>query len=858
VSVPNIDFKTIKADNLQVHYSDEYQNEAQKAIRLEQNIIQNYEDSFGYKFDESMHVGIFSSKNQVPNAYSTQIPLNLQHNFVGGALLVDEMCFSSWLKGLLYHESAHNYQLNPKKNVLSHFSHKYFGNLPFTFLFIVPVFPLPNTTISSFLLEGNAVLNESTFNNGGRLYSGKNLALVMAQAKAGYLTPERTYNSHLFFPYTTHHYIVGGFFQLFLAQKYGVDRVNSYFYTHSGQWLPFFTNIAFKDTFENDFESELKEFNEYMLKKHKEFNPTDAKILATSTSHKKFNSNKNEIFFLTSDGVSKPTLITISKNSKRISKQKGNWFMGEVFKIDNDYYTSSFASISAQSNEIALFNKDRKVLKDTHSKAIQGVLSDGKIVYIDVPQSYFSFKLYVGDMFYDTLNSTAFVDEKDNIYYFKQNNKIRTLYKNKKPIFSYKGWFGHVCDVDENGVLFIGASEHGSTLYRYNGKVERLSNFDDIVDAKILGDELLIATIGADSYRYYKISPTVSSSDVFEYKFFFEDNNSTDSQFFKIADRKPEEYSEIKNFHYSSLEKDIIASDNGINFSIKANFEDPLLQNKFSIFSKKTDDETIAGVGYQNSKNRLNYGFDIYGVIEHDNNISSRGFGAMLNLEYPLYATDNKNIDLSLTYLLDYDRDERLPLTLALNYSDAKHYGHSFFVNDYKALSLFVSNDRDDILAGIEGKYMQDLSNEFYFSLSGKYVKADLDSDKNRSKRGIKIDNNYGFDKYTTIKMPSLKNDLYTKEALVGEVGVYKTFNFSSYFFSFPLSLRREALYSKYRYYDFTFRNDYSKVFNEIIVGLKADLLFFNNFPIPLSFEYIQNDDLKESNNFNFEFGYSF
>jgi len=69
--------------------------------------------------------------------------------------------------------------------------------------------------INPFLLEGNAVLNESRFGNGGRLYSGYALAELIEMANGGLITPELTYNSTLEFPYGEKSYLIGDFFRSF-------------------------------------------------------------------------------------------------------------------------------------------------------------------------------------------------------------------------------------------------------------------------------------------------------------------------------------------------------------------------------------------------------------------------------------------------------------------------------------------------------------------------------------------------------------------------------------------------------------------------------------------------------------------
>ena len=181
--------------------------------------MNQYEKEFGFKLDEKMRVGIASSRNQIANAMATPAPLNLQFLYGAGAGAVDYFCFDSWMKTILIHETAHNYQLNPKKNWISKVSHKVFGNTPFSILGPLLMFPIPNMLENSFIMEGNAVLNESRFGNGGRLYSGYALAEVVAMAHAGEIRPEMMYNPTLEFPYGEKYYLIGGFFQQFLIDS---------------------------------------------------------------------------------------------------------------------------------------------------------------------------------------------------------------------------------------------------------------------------------------------------------------------------------------------------------------------------------------------------------------------------------------------------------------------------------------------------------------------------------------------------------------------------------------------------------------------------------------------------------------
>jgi hypothetical protein len=839
---------------LDIIYTDSMQKEATLTRSFEKEVIKNYEKSYGYSFDEKLHLGLLSANNQIANAFSTQFPFNMQMNYIGGTLMVDYMGTSSWIKTLLLHESAHNFQTNPKKNPLSRIAHKIVKNIPVTSLYFFPIFPVPNSLESPFILEGNAVLNESRFGIGGRLYNGFLLAMSITQARAGYITPQRSYNSHLYFPYGTHHYIVGGFFQLYLAQKYGVDKVNGYFWNFSGQYLPMQTNAIFKMTFGEDFEFELKEYAKWLKDKYSEFCESSGELMATSKVHDKLNSDQDEIFFLTSDAISKPKLNIISKKGERVIKRRDSFFLGEVFKVDGKYYSSTSSTTEVEKIEIGLFDSQGDILDKSRSKILQRVLSDGRFVYFDVNRSFDKPALYVDGEFYEYVNSSVFSDEDDNLYYFKQDGKKRILYKNREPLFSYLGWYGFVVDVDENGIYFVANSKNGSSLFLFqNGEFFRVTKGDDVIDAKLLDNNmLLVTTITANGYDYLKL-PTIHKREIpYNRTYFFEHSSDFNLKYDKtekLAEGvKP--YRAYEELSYSSLEQSFIIQEDGVDFNIGANFSDPLMQNSAKIYLSRYDDETIAGVSYENSVFRLRFGADVYGLLEKDSNISSRDFGANFFINYPIYKSGYKSADLNLNYHIDHDKDERRPLSLSLNLSNSKRYGKSMYPNESNTLSLFGVTDRGDFTAGASYNYFHDLPYEFYAGFGLKYAKSD--SDEVRRNYGIEINDNT----FTTtidpsiITMPSIQTDLYAKEAFKGGVSLYKVLNYDKYLFTIPVSLRRESLYAKYHYYDITFLNDKSEDFSEFTFGMNFDLIFLHKNPVPLSLEFIYNDKLVDDTRF--------
>ena len=230
-------------NNIEIIYTKDNMKFAKHISKIEPSLTKDYEIFYDWVLDEKLSIGLISENMQKANGFSTQFPNNRQMNYVGGTQLIDYFTTTSWLDTLFFHETAHNYQVNVKKASSSQWIHSIFGNGSVIF----PFFTIPNITENSFMLEGNAVLNESWHGNGGRLYSGRLYAQAILQAKADNINAGEVYNKRLEFPYGDSVYIDGGFYNLYMAEKYGLKSINSYFKHHSQDWSwPFFTNRSMK------------------------------------------------------------------------------------------------------------------------------------------------------------------------------------------------------------------------------------------------------------------------------------------------------------------------------------------------------------------------------------------------------------------------------------------------------------------------------------------------------------------------------------------------------------------------------------------------------------------------------------
>ena len=651
-----------KDSHVEIIFTKENLLFAKQTAEIENHLHKDYEDFYNWKLDDTLFVGLISSHNQIANGFSTQWPKNRQINYMGGTQMIDYFTATSWLDTLIYHETAHNYQLNVKGSKLSQNMHTVFGNGS-VLSYLLPI-TVPNSMENSFMLEGNAVLNESWHGNGGRLFSGRFKAQTILQAKAGNIVASEVYNSKLAFPYSDIYYIVGGFYNLYMAQNYGMKSINSYFKYHSQDvFFPQYTNKSMKKATGVSFEQSLNQFAK--LYANKPLVMAKGSVIAYSQFFYPLGNDKDEIFFITNEsGVQKPHLNVLEKKTSTIKKAKDSWVSGKVIKVDGEYYTQGGKHISPYFIAQGLFCNEGFIKKGTESKMVQGYLSDSTQVYFDVNSSFSQAQLYVGEKFYARVNSSVVIDDKDNLYYFTQNANTRTLYKNKEILYSYEGFYGIVSDVDSKGaVYFIANSKNGATLYRYKDKkVTRASEADNIVEAKLVDDtEILLAAISEKDYYYVKNKLKVINEEPYETKLFFQDKAyyAKNNQVNKIESKIElnDSYTPFLEMHYSGANLIIGSGSSGkLIGSLNLDFGDSLSQNSANIFISRDDSEVVlAGIGYSNAQYIINYSLNLYGVVDDFDRDDVRKSGVVFGAEIPFLRTGYYYGALSASYFQDYD-----------------------------------------------------------------------------------------------------------------------------------------------------------------------------------------------------------
>ena len=817
-----------------------------KTARYQSGVMGVYAREYGYRPDAPLWLALGSRNDQIVNAFSTPIPLSEQVYYPGGAVGYDRFSATSWLRMLQIHETAHTWQLGARENRLSKIAWRLGGHVPLIAPFFVPMVPFPNITQDRFILEGNAVMNESRFGNGGRLYSGYALAETVTQARAGNLTPERMVNATLDFPGGEKFYLIGGHFQKFLVQRYGVWRVNGYFRAYARQPIPLFGNTVFREHYGKDFVTLMRAFWQQVLRDHRGFRPTRGQLLAASQLRAPLSRIGDAVVTLTGDRRSAPCQVAIGPGGA-ITSERGDWHTGRMFGLNGRFYTLASATTAPDTIKAGLFDRDGYLLPGTAGKAIQGRTADGRWIYFDVARSWDEPRLYVGDRFYGVVNSSVLVRGSD-MYYFRQRGAWRTLYRNRTPLARYRGHDGRVVDVDAKGrVYFIAPSRHGSTAYRVSGRqIERVVPGDDVIDLKLQGrNGAVVQTITAAGYALRSIRLAPRPAQVADLDpglptvRIGSDGGST-----VLSPGRP--YREVEQLRFSGMQSaSSWSASDGYSFSLAARFTDPLWRNTLSFVMRYGEERTLLRASYANSAHALRYGGSVTAVVKHTgyDNSGYRDLGYSAYLSWPFLATGYWRGSATLTAARPYDDPLRQPVSLSAEVHKQVQYGLSKYPNTYYGLSASLSYDRGALYGGVRVGWMHDLGGEFYLGMRGKYLAAS--QVEGRSAKGIRVGNvAASTSDPAALTIPTLTRTYLFQSAMMGEVSLYKVLNVSLYNYHLPLSLQRESLYFKQRLYRLG-TGTKTLTLHESVAGVEADLLVLHRYTVPVTLELLYNPDIR-------------
>lgn len=485
---------------------------------------ENYEKSYQWRLDEDLDLVLASPRQQIANAYATVMPNLKSVWFPSGAGMVEEMAEASWATTLASHEIAHLYQLNTKAPVSSAFK-TVVGNAVMAYPFVWPVFIHPNIFTPGSLLEGNAVLAESRINVGGRLHSGEKRALAFNQIAAGRMDSSRLINDQLRFPFGEANYILGGYFQAYLAEKYGVDKTHAFFSAQAQHYLvPLILNKTFRKHFGASYPQVMREFLRKLKPAAEKQKFTDAKPLVNTLYVGDLNQDATHIWFLATNARENPKLFRFQKSTGQLSRaEQADFLMGKVFYVGGEPETAAAFQHSLDVLEYSLYGKNARFDENYRGQIVTDIRA-GQVASLDASQSWLEPKLLRNSQPYDVAHSSAIFDEAGRLYYFRQNGLNRVLYRDREPVFQYQGFYGKVMEADLDGsIYFIANTGLGSSLYRYRGQViEKIIESDLIVQArKIDENRFLVVELRPEGHQVLiaHALPQVVQPSVYKYGF---------------------------------------------------------------------------------------------------------------------------------------------------------------------------------------------------------------------------------------------------------------------------------------------------------------------------------------------------
>lgn len=884
-----------------------------------------YEKEFNWVLDEKETLVLASSHNQIANGFATVLPKLHSVYYGASGEFFDEFSVQSWLHVLLVHETAHLYQLNTKQGY-SVFLKSLFGNSNIDASAFLPPFTYsmnPNIFLPTFVLEGNATYNEGRFGNGGRLYNGAIRGLFLQLVRDDLITPERLMNDHLDFPYAREKYWVGGYFFLDVAENSNAAQPNQYYLKHADHNAnPLQVNDPMLATYGNGYLEIIKRMKNRWHELAKQQAHANEATLFNSDSHTALTKDENEIRILTATNKSLPIARIYNLKNKSWSEQKINVPMGRLFRNKNGELVSTGSeAVSVTSIRSGLYRAGFKPEKEFFDKTVYDLNSAGAI-WADAKNSFISPRLYVNDKFIAEAASSAILQsgavtsqsgaanspidlvksaenlpelQKPNVYYFKQKNKTRTLYRNETPLYSYQGYFGYPVDAIGDAVYFIGPVAAGSTVFAVKGKnIQRVTNSDIVIDAKLIDEQnLLITEFKTTGYEYKIVTLQAVDKSPDEYSYFYEkeenfkmfdnyvaeQNTSTagdtnhDSEEMNIT-KTEKPYHSLRDLQFDGIDPMIFFGvDTFAVAQATIRYSDPLQNNQLGLLlGSGSFGEMTGGAFYRNTKNPFNW--DIFGIYQkrakveenlsveasdpdryrildrYDTWLASTGF------DYLFYRRPQWFSTLSSHFIYEYehphialaDIDKTYTLLTSLNWGHVvapplaySAYRQFYLSADHEYIHTAPDwvDQRNIFGAQIYGAY--DVFSETY--VSAMYQKAIADG----SNAIVPLEFGPSDLPYTTstrvqrnTSHPDIDYFSVSKVALE----LKQALNWSYYFTRLPFSLRRLALIGQYNeYYAATRpRGDEDTLFHETGGGAEFEVLFIHRFPLRMRLMHYQSN----------------
>ena len=690
------DYLIYENKEYKIIFDRQYEEHFERVVQKVNYYFSLAQSSQGVQLSEPVVFLFLSDKLQISNASASLFPFFQNVYYPSGVLGKDLMASPYWMDTTLYHEITHIFQI--QHSFIPYKVRRFIKSpVPLFFIFL-SIFP--NQAFPQVIPEGDAVLKESMIGKGGRLYSGFARALVYSQIKKHNVKRlSRILINQRIHPHNGNEkYFHGGYIFLYLQKQFSKENLNKFFKTNALDRtflffnFSFFNNRTLRKSFKSGFQGIIQQYIDHYKKQALLQKTSTEEILFQSATCPPFNIYGDNVYFMTSNLKNQSSIRFYNKKIKNWFQRKTSLPLGKLFRINEEYYSRASRPVNATSIRYSLFSESSRSLKFFDSKYVEDIRGKS-VLYVDSKNSFNSFKLYLNQDFYSLIHSNALFDSNKNIYYFKQDENLRTLYRNKQPLFSYPGYYGNILDIDSKGAVYFTASTpYGSSIFKYKDrKVTRTASSDTIIRGRKIGEnQFLVCEVSAEGFDYKIISTRESEEHptFYNYRFNGSFEDLKDIQFYDEEDKLPPQNSnESFNLEDNSsnqeylLDRDLTFTSLGAESYKRYR---PLRYLKYSSFIQSLEDLTFSfyedDVSYYMDVDVNYYLTLIFSDELQKNNIliNYRNFN-LYNMSLSLsYENRVYRLTWEIGYLIAYSNEKgKLP------------YRQDVFTNEFQVTNLF-------------------------------------------------------------------------------------------------------------------------------------------------------------------------
>ncbi len=232
---PSLRWRTLDTEHFSVHFAEHYRAQGRLVAEVAETVYPRITGWLRWKPETRTQIVVVDSLD-LANGLSSPLPFN----FIGivlsppdaGELLQNR----EWLELVLTHEFTHIVHMD-KASGTPLFLRRIFGRAP-PYLLVFPN-TLPNVWGPGWVKEGLAVYAESDWNEGwGRLGQSHFEGMMRAEVGRGLVPLREIHAGGRGFPHNRD-YLYGGYFFLFLGERYGPRAIPDYVENYSGDFFPY-------------------------------------------------------------------------------------------------------------------------------------------------------------------------------------------------------------------------------------------------------------------------------------------------------------------------------------------------------------------------------------------------------------------------------------------------------------------------------------------------------------------------------------------------------------------------------------------------------------------------------------------